>query len=129
MITFYSNIRLVLCCKLPAELIGEMPPFSLVLYTEMWWNWKLLHLCLGKSNTYLQIRFLAFLGVVLYHVTGHETTEVVISQGPMKDSISHFWLMIWQQKCPGVVMLNKLVEEGKVSEKQARNVSVFCINV
>ena len=47
----------------------------------------------------------------------------------MKDSISHFWLMIWQQKCPGVVMLNKLVEEGKVSEKQARNVPVFRVNI
>jgi tyrosine-protein phosphatase non-receptor type 1 len=35
----------------------------------------------------------------------------ILSQGPLEYTASHFWLMIWQQKSEGIVMLNALFEK------------------
>ena len=32
--------------------------------------------------------------------------------GPLPGTVSHFWLMIWQQNSRAIVMLNKLIENG-----------------
>ncbi|CAH1099129.1 unnamed protein product [Psylliodes chrysocephalus] len=37
--------------------------------------------------------------------------QYILTQGPLSNTYSHFWLMIWEQECKGVVMLNKLVEK------------------
>ncbi|CAG9856113.1 unnamed protein product [Phyllotreta striolata] len=37
--------------------------------------------------------------------------QYILTQGPLSNTYSHFWLMIWEQQCKGVVMLNKLVEK------------------
>ena len=39
-------------------------------------------------------------------------TKYVLTQGPLLETSEHFWHLIWQLECPGVVMLNKLVERG-----------------
>ena len=38
----------------------------------------------------------------------------ILTQGPLEETCSHFWQMVWQQGCVGVVMLNRVVEKGRV---------------
>ena len=41
--------------------------------------------------------------------------EVVIAcQGPLPSTVADFWLMVWQQRCPAVVMLTRETEGSKV---------------
>lgn len=39
---------------------------------------------------------------------------VILIQGPMGHTCSHFWQMVWEQNCAGIVMLNRCVEKGMV---------------
>lgn len=36
--------------------------------------------------------------------------QYILTQGPLPETISHFWLMVWEQKSNVIVMLNKTVE-------------------
>uniref|UniRef100_A0A914VU68 protein-tyrosine-phosphatase n=1 Tax=Plectus sambesii TaxID=2011161 RepID=A0A914VU68_9BILA len=38
----------------------------------------------------------------------------IATQGPLPNTINDFWAMIWQEKCPCVVMMTKLKEKNKV---------------
>jgi len=40
--------------------------------------------------------------------------KYILTQGPLEETCGHFWQMVWQEKCKGVVMLNKVVEKGRV---------------
>ncbi|KAK4476051.1 hypothetical protein MN116_001279 [Schistosoma mekongi] len=40
--------------------------------------------------------------------------KYILTQGPMQQTVSHFWLMVWEQQCPAIVMLNHLVEKGSL---------------
>lgn len=42
----------------------------------------------------------------------------ILSQGPLRNTCGHFWLMIWEQCCKAVIMLNRVIEKG--SEKCAQ---------
>uniref|UniRef100_A0A674AGI8 protein-tyrosine-phosphatase n=1 Tax=Salmo trutta TaxID=8032 RepID=A0A674AGI8_SALTR len=42
----------------------------------------------------------------------------ILSQGPLKNTCSHFWLMVWEQNSKAVIMLNRIIEKG--SEKCAQ---------
>ncbi|XP_076864461.1 tyrosine-protein phosphatase non-receptor type 2 isoform X2 [Brachyhypopomus gauderio] len=42
----------------------------------------------------------------------------ILTQGPLRNTCGHFWLMIWQQKTKAVIMLNRVIEKG--SEKCAQ---------
>ncbi|XP_055768242.1 tyrosine-protein phosphatase non-receptor type 2-like isoform X2 [Salvelinus fontinalis] len=42
----------------------------------------------------------------------------ILSQGPLKNTCGHFWLMVWEQNSKAVIMLNRIVEKG--SEKCAQ---------
>ncbi|XP_008322324.1 tyrosine-protein phosphatase non-receptor type 2a isoform X2 [Cynoglossus semilaevis] len=42
----------------------------------------------------------------------------ILSQGPLRNTCGHFWLMVWQQCCKAVIMLNRVIEKG--SEKCAQ---------
>ena len=37
-----------------------------------------------------------------------------LSAGPLHHTTDDFWAMVWEQKCPLVVMLTTLVEQGRV---------------
>uniref|UniRef100_A0A4W5NUG7 protein-tyrosine-phosphatase n=1 Tax=Hucho hucho TaxID=62062 RepID=A0A4W5NUG7_9TELE len=39
----------------------------------------------------------------------------ILSQGPLRNTCGHFWLMIWEQDSKAVIMLNRIIEKG--SEK------------
>jgi len=34
----------------------------------------------------------------------------ILTQGPLQHTTGHFWLMVWQQQCRVIVMLNNLIE-------------------
>ena len=40
----------------------------------------------------------------------------VFLQGPLPNTCGHFWEMIWEQRTRGVVMLNRVIEKGSVSQ-------------
>ncbi|KAH9490224.1 hypothetical protein Btru_036087, partial [Bulinus truncatus] len=51
------------------------------------------------------------------HITveaGDKTLRYIASQGPVLDSVSDFWRLLWQEKVNIVVMLTQLTENGKV---------------
>lgn len=35
----------------------------------------------------------------------------ILTQGPLANTVSHFWLMAWEQRTKAVLMLNKLIEK------------------
>ena len=37
--------------------------------------------------------------------------------GPMKETVTHFWRMVWEYKIQAIVMLTRCFEMGKVSIK------------
>lgn len=37
--------------------------------------------------------------------------QYILTQGPLANTVGHFWLMIWEQKSKAVLMLNKLIEK------------------
>ena len=40
--------------------------------------------------------------------------KYILTQGPLAQTTGHFWLMIWEQKSIGVLMLNGLIERGMI---------------
>jgi len=40
--------------------------------------------------------------------------QYILTQGPLPNTTSHFWLMVWEQNCKAVLMLNKIVEKNQV---------------
>ena len=41
--------------------------------------------------------------------------QYILTQGPLPSTTSHFWLMVWEQRCKAVVMLNRVMEKNQVS--------------
>ncbi|XP_054620488.1 tyrosine-protein phosphatase non-receptor type 2 isoform X3 [Dunckerocampus dactyliophorus] len=42
----------------------------------------------------------------------------ILTQGPLRNTCGHFWLMIWEQNTKAIIMLNRVIEKG--SEKCAQ---------
>ncbi|KAL4617006.1 tyrosine-protein phosphatase non-receptor type 2-like isoform X1 [Arapaima gigas] len=42
----------------------------------------------------------------------------ILTQGPLRNTCGHFWLMVWEQGTKAVIMLNRVIEKG--SEKCAQ---------
>ncbi|XP_034233065.1 tyrosine-protein phosphatase non-receptor type 2 isoform X2 [Thrips palmi] len=40
--------------------------------------------------------------------------QYILTQGPLPSTTGHFWLMIWEQKCKAIVMLNKIIEKKQI---------------
>ncbi|CAH8572001.1 unnamed protein product [Schistosoma turkestanicum] len=40
--------------------------------------------------------------------------KYILTQGPMQQTVNHFWLMVWERQCPAIIMLNRLVEKGSL---------------
>ncbi|XP_016317453.1 tyrosine-protein phosphatase non-receptor type 1-like [Sinocyclocheilus anshuiensis] len=38
----------------------------------------------------------------------------ILTQGPLPNTCGHFWEMVWEQRCRGVVMLNRVIEKGSI---------------
>ncbi|XP_056438921.1 tyrosine-protein phosphatase non-receptor type 2 isoform X1 [Gadus chalcogrammus] len=36
----------------------------------------------------------------------------ILTQGPLKNTCSHFWMMIWEQRTKAIIMLNRVMEKG-----------------
>ncbi|XP_019879086.1 tyrosine-protein phosphatase non-receptor type 61F isoform X2 [Aethina tumida] len=37
--------------------------------------------------------------------------QYILTQGPLANTVSHFWLMVWEQRSKAILMLNKLIEK------------------
>uniref|UniRef100_A0A1B0AVR3 protein-tyrosine-phosphatase n=1 Tax=Glossina palpalis gambiensis TaxID=67801 RepID=A0A1B0AVR3_9MUSC len=40
--------------------------------------------------------------------------KYILTQGPLGDTVGHFWLMIWEQNTKAILMLNKLMEKKQI---------------
>jgi Protein tyrosine phosphatase len=40
----------------------------------------------------------------------------ILTQGPLPHTTGHFWLMVWEQNCKAVLMLNRIVEKNQVTD-------------
>ncbi|XP_068220952.1 tyrosine-protein phosphatase non-receptor type 2-like isoform X2 [Palaemon carinicauda] len=38
----------------------------------------------------------------------------ILAQGPLPQTSPHFWLMVWQQRVKGIIMLNKIIEKNQI---------------
>lgn len=36
----------------------------------------------------------------------------ILTQGPLPQTVFHFWQMVWEQKSPAIIMLNRFTEKG-----------------
>ncbi|KAJ1523748.1 hypothetical protein ONE63_001581 [Megalurothrips usitatus] len=40
--------------------------------------------------------------------------QYILTQGPLPSTTGHFWLMVWEQKCKAIVMLNRIIEKKQI---------------
>ncbi|XP_012231668.1 tyrosine-protein phosphatase non-receptor type 2 isoform X2 [Linepithema humile] len=40
--------------------------------------------------------------------------QYILTQGPLPNTVGHFWLMVWEQNSRAVLMLNKIIEKSQV---------------
>ncbi|XP_032598680.1 tyrosine-protein phosphatase non-receptor type 61F isoform X2 [Drosophila grimshawi] len=40
--------------------------------------------------------------------------QYILTQGPLRDTVGHFWLMVWEQESCAILMLNKLMEKKQI---------------
>ncbi|XP_022215522.1 tyrosine-protein phosphatase non-receptor type 61F isoform X2 [Drosophila obscura] len=40
--------------------------------------------------------------------------QYILTQGPLEDTVGHFWLMVWEQKSIAILMLNKVTEKKQI---------------
>ncbi|KAI5730425.1 hypothetical protein M8J76_013529 [Diaphorina citri] len=44
--------------------------------------------------------------------------KYILTQGPLPNTIAHFWVMVWEQNCKAIVMLNKIIEKNQLKCSQ-----------
>ncbi|KYM95493.1 PREDICTED: tyrosine-protein phosphatase non-receptor type 1 isoform X1 [Cyphomyrmex costatus] len=44
----------------------------------------------------------------------HAERQYILTQGPLPNTVSHFWLMVWEQNSRAVLMLNKIIEKNQI---------------
>lgn len=40
--------------------------------------------------------------------------QYILCQGPLEQTVGHFWLMIWEQQSKAILMLNKIMEKKQI---------------
>ncbi|KAG8233840.1 hypothetical protein J437_LFUL006863, partial [Ladona fulva] len=40
--------------------------------------------------------------------------QYILTQGPLPQTVGHFWLMVWEQNSKAVLMLNRVIEKEQV---------------
>lgn len=40
--------------------------------------------------------------------------QYILTQGPLENTVGHFWLMIWEQNSSAILMLNKIIEKKQI---------------
>ena len=58
--------------------------------------------------------------VKLFRKVPHNLSNYLIFSGPKPETVQDLWRMIFEHKCPTVVMLTTLKEMGKVQNKMTR---------
>ena len=49
------------------------------------------------------------------HIQGYnDPHKFIATQGPLPSTLTHFWHLVWQEKCQVVVMLVNIVEGNKI---------------
>lgn len=90
---YISCIRLMICMyKARKKLLIEMQLLFLC-------HLRLFLKCLFNNN-YLEFHN----WIIIFR-------KYILTQGPLSNTVSHFWLMIWEQQSKAVLMLNKLIEK------------------
>lgn len=46
--------------------------------------------------------------------------KYILTQGPLQNTVPHFWLMVWEQNSKAILMLNKIIEK-----KQVKNIIYY----
>ncbi|GBP04955.1 Tyrosine-protein phosphatase non-receptor type 61F, partial [Eumeta japonica] len=50
----------------------------------------------------------------LYRQVTRAKRKYILAQGPLAQTVSHFWLMIWEQNSETIIMLNKIIENNEI---------------
>lgn len=51
--------------------------------------------------------------------------KYILTQGPLPNTVTHFWAMVWEQNSMAILMLNKLVEKKMVGRKDFACISII----
>ncbi|KAL3315066.1 Tyrosine-protein phosphatase non-receptor type 1 [Cichlidogyrus casuarinus] len=52
-----------------------------------------------------------YINASFVYIESYSQKRYILSQGPLQSTIRDFWNMVWQHKCPLVLMLNKFIEK------------------
>lgn len=61
----------------------------------------------NQSNDYINANYITM-------KVGHSELRYIACQGPIPETISDFWVMVWQEQASVLVMLTQEIEGGKV---------------
>ncbi|VDN09931.1 unnamed protein product, partial [Dibothriocephalus latus] len=48
------------------------------------------------------------------HIDEVPSRRYILTQGPLQLTTQHFWQMVWEQHCPAIIMLNRILEKGTI---------------
>lgn len=52
----------------------------------------------------------------------------ILCQGPLQNTVPHFWLMIWENQSKAILMLNKIIGTSTGSNSITNIVTIKCVN-
>ncbi|XP_010786251.1 receptor-type tyrosine-protein phosphatase U [Notothenia coriiceps] len=74
-----------------------------------------LHPLLGDPNSdYINANYI---DIRINREGYHRSNHFIATQGPKQETLYDFWRMVWQENCFSIVMITKLVEVGRKTEK------------